>query len=142
MTRPRACEGSLTDLRFRAHHRHLHESMCPRCCCRPQASSYCKACGNGDMATLRCLRRLGCPWGCTSTFNCVIPHADLEALRCMVAEGCPVDWHKACSIAKDRKVLRSEAAKILQWVTEMAATADDSQSHPSDGCSRVTVAAE
>ncbi|GFR42457.1 hypothetical protein Agub_g3364, partial [Astrephomene gubernaculifera] len=51
----------------------------------------------GDLATLRCLRRLGCPWGpvgVTST-ACVRGNSPLPVLRCLLEGGCPVDWEAA-----------------------------------------------
>ncbi|KXZ52346.1 hypothetical protein GPECTOR_10g979 [Gonium pectorale] len=59
---------------------------------------YMAACGNyGDMATVRCLRRLGVPWGRSGrVFLAAVGHsfvpARLPLLRCQLQEGCPVDY--------------------------------------------------
>ena len=56
---------------------------------------YVEAARNYDLATLRCLRRLGCPWGPATggvfTRYALWP-ADLAVLCWLLAEGCPLDW--------------------------------------------------
>ncbi|PNH08243.1 Ankyrin repeat domain-containing protein, partial [Tetrabaena socialis] len=62
----------------------------------------------GELPVLRCLRRLGCPWGpCGRTFTRAIgtynrersgnrqPTALLRTLGWLLEEGCPVDWDEA-----------------------------------------------
>ncbi|KXZ51397.1 hypothetical protein GPECTOR_12g359 [Gonium pectorale] len=51
---------------------------------------------NGDLAALRCLARLGCPWGAASgdqsVFDfCLADKMPLPVLRLLVELGCPVD---------------------------------------------------
>ncbi len=68
---------------------------------------------HGDFATLRCLRRLGCPWGEGRGAGGALCRAicigsrgrgcRLEVLQWMVAEGCPVDWRAATERAAQRR---------------------------------------
>ncbi|KXZ49731.1 hypothetical protein GPECTOR_20g588 [Gonium pectorale] len=60
---------------------------------------YIKACANGDLATARCLRRLGVPWGPAGSVFLgaakgygYLPNAPLPLLRWLLEEGCPVDY--------------------------------------------------
>ncbi len=79
---------------------------------------------SNDLATLSCLRRLGCPWGPDGapgarTFTEAVKFAALEVLSWLHAEGCPVDWQQARAAAQwrmewTRKHWRSEA--VLSWV--------------------------
>ncbi|GFR44633.1 hypothetical protein Agub_g5921 [Astrephomene gubernaculifera] len=53
------------------------------------------AAGNADMATLRCLRRLGCPSGGDEGWlfvRCMEDCCRIEVLSWLAAAGCPVDW--------------------------------------------------
>ncbi|GLC34175.1 hypothetical protein PLESTM_000166300 [Pleodorina starrii] len=59
--------------------------------CPMSSKAYQVAGDQRDIATLRCLRRLGCPWD-RDTFN---TSCSLEVLRWLEAEGCSVDWHAA-----------------------------------------------
>ncbi|PNH06860.1 Ankyrin repeat domain-containing protein [Tetrabaena socialis] len=77
---------------------------------------YRRALANADLAVLRCLRRLGCPWGpagVTFTYgiaaccrrlvgssNPARRKQLLLAVRWLVAQGCPVDWAAAEREAK------------------------------------------
>ncbi|PNH11306.1 Ankyrin repeat domain-containing protein [Tetrabaena socialis] len=67
---------------------------------------YRRALANADLAVLRCLRQLGCPWGPVGlTFTCAIKACDastpfsqtqlLLALAWLVEQGCPVDCCRA-----------------------------------------------
>ncbi|GLC36759.1 hypothetical protein PLESTB_000786000 [Pleodorina starrii] len=81
---------------------------------------------NGDLATLRCLRRLGCPWGPSDgavfsqavhlTTGASRQHvcAPFEVLSWLQAEGCPVDWQEARRRAQRR--VDPEAAVVRVWV--------------------------
>ncbi|GFR39587.1 hypothetical protein Agub_g47 [Astrephomene gubernaculifera] len=54
---------------------------------------YVVAARQGDMAMLRCLRRVGCPWQGSETLTyCVRCDCSLPIVRWMLEEGCPVDW--------------------------------------------------
>ncbi|GLC46345.1 hypothetical protein PLESTM_001860700 [Pleodorina starrii] len=88
--------------------------------------AYALASHNGDLATLRCLRRLGCPWGPTrfgaftqavwsvSDPAGLLGCSPLAALRWLLEEGCPVDWEEARSRAAQRR--DPEAAAVRAWI--------------------------
>ncbi|EFJ45856.1 hypothetical protein VOLCADRAFT_105749 [Volvox carteri f. nagariensis] len=90
---------------------------------------YVRAARYHDLLTLRCLRRLGCPWG-PDVFSravydmgsCTIETA-LELLQWLHAEGCPVDWEEARSRAKTRISAHRRNAKdvaIHDWIESIA----------------------
>ncbi|GLC46993.1 hypothetical protein PLESTM_002005500 [Pleodorina starrii] len=96
-----------------------------------RGAAYIEAGANGDLATLRCLRSLGCPWDpCGTTFSgAVYPNCDydggrsspLAALRWLHAQGCPVDWVEVQKRAVRRLELSlsrdlSRATDVLRWV--------------------------
>ncbi|KXZ51937.1 hypothetical protein GPECTOR_11g62 [Gonium pectorale] len=63
------------------------------------------ACTNGDLATARCLRRLGVPWGRSvgrPSAEAAARDAPLRMLRWLLEEGCPVDRKKAASQLQQR----------------------------------------
>ncbi|GLC49366.1 hypothetical protein PLESTB_000211800 [Pleodorina starrii] len=72
-----------------------------------------------DMATLRCLRRLGWPWG-PDTFNRAVNDNNtsccLEVLRWLEAEGCPVDWHAAWALVQSVVHPSSKIPGVSEWV--------------------------
>ncbi|EFJ41405.1 hypothetical protein VOLCADRAFT_107723 [Volvox carteri f. nagariensis] len=88
-----------------------------------------------DLVILRCLRRLGCPWG-PGVFSRAVYDKDygitletlhrgstVEVLQWLRAEGCPVDWEEARSRAKTRKnkSLRDEnAVAVHAWIESIA----------------------
>ncbi|GFR44820.1 hypothetical protein Agub_g6158 [Astrephomene gubernaculifera] len=86
--------------------------------------AYDKAAANGDYAMLRCLRRLGCPWGTASphtTFSsCVLSGCPLQVLGWLAAEGCPVDWGAAVAAAewRVRDSPGEASAGVLAWVQQ------------------------
>ncbi|KXZ55295.1 hypothetical protein GPECTOR_3g430 [Gonium pectorale] len=73
----------------------LVEQGCPM---EESGQPYIKACRNGDMATLRCLRRLGVvPWGPVGRVfvrvaMAVIDPVPLRQLRWLLQQGCPLDY--------------------------------------------------
>ncbi|GLC39346.1 hypothetical protein PLESTB_000894900 [Pleodorina starrii] len=70
-----------------------------------------------DLATLRTLHRLGCPWR-PKLLNAVIRcAAPLPLLRCLRELGCPVDWRQAAQQAEAAQ--RAEYREALrEWVAE------------------------
>ncbi|EFJ40917.1 hypothetical protein VOLCADRAFT_99162 [Volvox carteri f. nagariensis] len=93
---------------------------------------YTKAGSNGDFASLRCLRRLGCPWGPDGwTFSQAVYDAhcvsdrpcSLAVLKWLLAEGCPVDWRAAKDRVADRFRARrdAESQHILAWIESQEA---------------------
>ncbi|KXZ46059.1 hypothetical protein GPECTOR_47g334 [Gonium pectorale] len=85
----------------------LAEQDCPMEEC---GDPYTKACRNGDLATARCLRRLGAPWGrdgsvfidaASEYMGC----APRSLLRWLLGEGCPVDVEDVEEV-EDEEVLR------------------------------------
>ncbi|PNH03314.1 Ankyrin repeat domain-containing protein [Tetrabaena socialis] len=90
---------------------------------------YLRALENADLAVLRCLRRLGCPWGPAGRiFNSAVEACgrtapgvcapmlrkqQLLALTWLVEQGCPVDWAEA-----ERQVKRRGDDEVAAWVVE------------------------
>ncbi|GLC61071.1 hypothetical protein PLESTB_001713200 [Pleodorina starrii] len=76
------------------------EWLVDRGCPMPtDGSPYFKAAFNGDLAMLRCLRRLGCPWGGRDSPNAdLIPgwfrSRDPAVLQWLREEGCDAHWFK------------------------------------------------
>jgi hypothetical protein len=69
---------------------------------------------NHDEAVLRCLRRLGFPWGTEDLFSyAVLRQCSLELLSWLRIERCPVDWGKASRIAEERKDAKAAAVRAL-----------------------------
>ncbi|PNH05840.1 hypothetical protein TSOC_007861, partial [Tetrabaena socialis] len=74
----------------------------------------------GDLAILRCLRRLGCPWRTDgSTFTSILKwlNYDLEdhvkcALCWLLDQGCPVDWDQVEATAAEGQRID----KQLEWL--------------------------
>ncbi|PNH01009.1 Ankyrin repeat domain-containing protein [Tetrabaena socialis] len=91
---------------------------------------YTMALANADVTVLRCLRRLGCPWGPvgrTSTYaveTCGSTAAGLSApvrrkqhlrvLTWLVEQGCPVNWAKAEWEAEKGKI-----SEVVEWVRQL-----------------------
>ncbi|KXZ48828.1 hypothetical protein GPECTOR_25g413 [Gonium pectorale] len=94
---------------------------------------YLAAALNCDMATLRCLMRLGCAWGPSSgakavfeaLLNLLAPigghscHLPLPVLRVLVELGCPVDWEAV------RRTAASRATDVRDWLLAEAAAAEN-----------------
>ncbi|KXZ49343.1 hypothetical protein GPECTOR_22g937 [Gonium pectorale] len=114
----------------------LAEQGCPM---PADGSPYRAAAGNNDFATLRCLARLGCPWGPASGPDAVFASCTrpgrpgpLPVLRLLVQLGCPVDWEAA------RQQAESLPADVREWLlaeaeTEAEAGAAAWQGAPSSG---------
>ncbi|GLC40824.1 hypothetical protein PLESTB_000018800 [Pleodorina starrii] len=96
--------------------------------------AYLIASRNGDIATLACLRRLGCTWdqdrdraGGTFFLQALggqggFAPCSLAVLRWLAAEGCPVDWEAARARVAGRQ--DGWAASVLAWMdARMAAGA-------------------
>ncbi|PNH08244.1 Ankyrin repeat domain-containing protein [Tetrabaena socialis] len=88
---------------------------------------YQHALANADLPVLRCLRRLGCPWGpCGRTFTRAIgtynrersgnrqPAASLRTLGWLLEEGCPVDWDEAMREARRDPALQTCAPACMK----------------------------
>ncbi|PNH02548.1 Ankyrin repeat domain-containing protein, partial [Tetrabaena socialis] len=101
----------------------LAERGCPM---ESDAEPYRWAVENADLAMLRCLRRLGCPWGpagrtfgfaieaCTSQRSGFAPRPRkqrLLVLTWLVDQGCPVYWGKA-----ERKAEKGGDSEVLAWL--------------------------
>ncbi|PNH10872.1 hypothetical protein TSOC_002393 [Tetrabaena socialis] len=70
---------------------------------------------DADLPMLRCLQRLGCPWGLIGrTFEAGVLACSsdrvLRALPWLVEQGCPVDW-----AAAEREAEESGDSKVLAW---------------------------
>ncbi|KXZ48841.1 hypothetical protein GPECTOR_25g426 [Gonium pectorale] len=83
-----------------------------------------EAASNNDLAALRCLARLGCPWGdlpgITTVFNSCLAHPcrPMPVLRLLVELGCPAVYYGRAPIPADvRKWLeavKAEAEGVAQ----------------------------
>ncbi|EFJ41451.1 hypothetical protein VOLCADRAFT_107726 [Volvox carteri f. nagariensis] len=96
---------------------------------------YVTAAHHHDLVILRCLRRLGCPWG-PGVFSRAVYDKDygitletlhrgstVKVLQWLRAEGCPVDWEEARSWAKTRKnqyVWDENAVAVHAWIESIA----------------------
>ena len=85
---------------------------------RPQHNGclYNAAAANNDLAMLRCLRRLGCPWGPDrGTFtNLAWCEYEFPVLRWLVEAGYPVDWDAAVKAAGQRTEV--DRHEVLVWL--------------------------
>ncbi|KXZ55063.1 hypothetical protein GPECTOR_3g220 [Gonium pectorale] len=116
----------------------LVEAGCPM---PTNGHPYLTAVEKGDYSTLRCLRRLGCPWGPScAVFTSAVAHgAPLPLIKWLHAEGCPMDWQQAYDMAwryggRDAKALRA-------WLREYKPRGAGVQPSPSPAAVTVTVAA-
>ncbi|PNH11788.1 Ankyrin repeat domain-containing protein [Tetrabaena socialis] len=82
---------------------------------------YVRAAGNGDLATLRCLRRLGCPWNPTcETVARAVRAADgrhccaVPALAWLLEQGCAVDW--VAAVVAARSWVQEDASEVKRWL--------------------------
>lgn len=78
---------------------------------------YTMACEYGDIAMLRCLRRVGCAWGprCSAFVHEACP-SRLPVLRALLQLGCPVQWEAALAAARGRVGRGGEM--LVGWLTE------------------------
>ncbi len=78
---------------------------------------YTMACEYGDIAMLRCLRRVGCAWGprCAAFVHEMCP-SRLPLLRALLQLGCPVQWEAALAAARGRAGRGGEL--LVGWLTE------------------------
>ncbi|GLC49814.1 hypothetical protein PLESTB_000311600 [Pleodorina starrii] len=88
--------------------------------------AYRMAACNGDLAMLRCLHRLGCPWGPPGELlsDCIRGVVSVAVLQCLLDLGCPEpDWDAAVKLAEDRRAQREPwerhvGAELLAWLGE------------------------
>ncbi|GLC49936.1 hypothetical protein PLESTB_000324800 [Pleodorina starrii] len=82
---------------------------------------------NGDLAMLRCLRRLGCPRGPPGKLlaDCICFKVSVAVLQCLLDLGCPeMDWDAAVRLAWGIDVWRVQMgpwerhAALLAWLGE------------------------
>ncbi|GFR44506.1 hypothetical protein Agub_g5770, partial [Astrephomene gubernaculifera] len=66
----------------------------------------------GDLATLRCLRRLGWPLGAALFTEAVRGGSPLGVLGWLLQEGCPVDWEGAMTAAS------GSSEEVKAWLRE------------------------
>ncbi|GLC46253.1 hypothetical protein PLESTB_000599100 [Pleodorina starrii] len=69
---------------------------------------------NGDLAMLRCLHRLGCPWGRQMLLSCVSRGCPLPTLRLLRELGCPApaDWSDVVRAAASVPVVADHLAQL------------------------------
>ncbi|KAG2450510.1 hypothetical protein HYH02_005011 [Chlamydomonas schloesseri] len=120
------------------------------CVMGTNGDAYVTAARNGDLATLRCLHRLGCPWGPNRP---PVPQEDsddsfaflagpstvfaravtatarrewsgLPVLQLLLDLGCPVDWDEAASRARD---FRHSKPETWLWVAAQQAKAEEGE---------------
>ncbi|PNH03533.1 hypothetical protein TSOC_010402 [Tetrabaena socialis] len=84
-----------------------------------QGDPYARAGGNGDLAMLACLLRLGCPWSPDGlTFEAALQAGcGLPVLRWLLGSGCSVAWAPAAEKAQ-RLGLGVLSDEVLAWVSE------------------------
>ncbi|GLC37729.1 hypothetical protein PLESTM_000641100 [Pleodorina starrii] len=81
---------------------------------------------NGDLATLSCLRELGCPWGapgevfgvCVADGDCAVP-----VLAWLLQEGCPVGRWEAALAAAARRT-GPDREEVRAWLQREAVQRD------------------
>ncbi|GLC49940.1 hypothetical protein PLESTB_000325200 [Pleodorina starrii] len=81
--------------------------------------AYLGAAFNGDLAMLRCLHRLGCPWGPPGKLlaDCILNVVSVAVLQCLLDLGCPeMDWDAAVKLAENRA---QRDAVLLAWLGEL-----------------------
>ncbi|KXZ43759.1 hypothetical protein GPECTOR_81g209 [Gonium pectorale] len=94
---------------------------------------------NNDLATLRCLARLGCPWGPASgdgaVFeSCLRSRRPLPLLRLLVELGCPVDWK--ASLAASRRSGWDGSRDVRDWLAAEVARQQQQQQLGHEGTSK------
>ncbi|GLC49934.1 hypothetical protein PLESTB_000324600 [Pleodorina starrii] len=85
--------------------------------------AYLGAARNGDLAMLRCLHRLGCPWGPPGELlaDCIRNVVSVPVLQCLLDLGCPeMDWDAAVKLIEDREAMEpwERHAALLTWLGE------------------------
>ncbi|GLC50770.1 hypothetical protein PLESTB_000430100 [Pleodorina starrii] len=86
--------------------------------------AYLGAALNGDLAMLRCLHRLGCPWGPPGKLlaDCISNVVSVAVLQCLLDLGCPeMDWDAAVKLAEGWRAQiapRKRHAALLAWLGE------------------------
>ncbi|GLC45679.1 hypothetical protein PLESTB_001317400 [Pleodorina starrii] len=88
--------------------------------------AYLGAADNGDLAMLRCLHRLGCPWRPPGKLlaDCIRSVVSVAVLQCLLDLGCPgMDWDAAVKSLEGRAQLqpwesRERRAALLAWLGE------------------------
>ncbi|GLC76449.1 hypothetical protein PLESTF_001782600 [Pleodorina starrii] len=85
--------------------------------------AYLGAARNGDLAMLRCLHRLGCPWGPPGKLlaDCIRIVVSVAVLQCLLDLGCPeMDWDAAVKLAEDEAQMepRESHTALLAWLGE------------------------
>ncbi|GLC47291.1 hypothetical protein PLESTB_000225900 [Pleodorina starrii] len=85
--------------------------------------AYLRAARSGDLAMLRCLHRLGCPWGPPGELlaDCIRNMVPVAVLQCLLDLGCPeMDWDAAVKLAEGRAVRgpRERHEALLAWLGE------------------------
>ncbi|GLC46499.1 hypothetical protein PLESTB_000333100 [Pleodorina starrii] len=87
--------------------------------------AYLGAASNGDLAMLRYLHRLGCPWGPPGELleYCIRNEASVAVLQCLLDLGCPEpDWDAAVKLVEGWEALmvpRGERhTALLAWLGE------------------------
>ncbi|GLC46804.1 hypothetical protein PLESTB_001801400 [Pleodorina starrii] len=76
---------------------------------------------NGDLAMLRCLHRLGCPWGPPGELlaDCIRSVVSVAVLQCLLDLGCPeMDWDAAVKLVEGREPREERHAVLLAWLGE------------------------
>ncbi len=95
--------------------------MCSFAAVQANDGPYLAAAFNSDLATITCLRRMGCAWDSDgATFTKVIEREDgccLEVLQRLHAEGCPVDWRQARAALRRARFIRScDKKEMRSWL--------------------------
>ncbi|GLC49986.1 hypothetical protein PLESTB_000330000 [Pleodorina starrii] len=85
--------------------------------------AYLGAARNGDLAMLRCLGRLGCPWGPPGKLlaDCIRFEVSVAVLQCLLDLDCPEpDWDAAVKVVEDWRQLDpwERHAALLAWLGE------------------------
>ncbi|KXZ44105.1 hypothetical protein GPECTOR_73g626 [Gonium pectorale] len=93
----------------------LVEQGCPFPGESTASACYASACRNGDLATARCLARLGCPWGADGrAFQVALEAAEapVAALRWLLEAGCPVDLAATRAELQERVEQQGASASV------------------------------
>ncbi|KXZ54757.1 hypothetical protein GPECTOR_4g827 [Gonium pectorale] len=102
------------------------EWLAERGCAMPaDGSPYRAPCAKGDLATLRCLQRLGCPWGrAGSVFGAAVwDKGGPAVLRWLLEAGCPVEAAEVESLLRRAGVAGAE--ELLALLAQQRAEAGE-----------------